>query len=73
MNSSDFSITKKPQINALRKSGAKFIPVKRDNIDHIIEKVKPREYHQQRKIKSLPSREGSGRGGRLKSDKGTVQ
>jgi hypothetical protein len=35
MNSSEFSITKKPQINALRKSGAKFVPMKRDNLESI--------------------------------------
>lgn len=55
MNSSEFSITKKPQINALKKSGAKFVPIKRENIDVIkVEMVRPREYHQQRKIKPLP-------------------
>ena len=61
MNSSDFSLAKKPKIASLVKSGMKYVPHKRESFEISISERNGREYHLQRKIKPLPNKDGSAR------------
>ena len=55
MNSSEFSLAKKPQIASLKKSGMKYVPYKRQTINNNIGERRGRENNLINKIKPLAS------------------
>ena len=55
MNSSEFSLAKKPQIASLKKSGMKYVPYKRQTINNNIGERRGRENNLLNKIKPLAS------------------